>query len=89
MAGLDRPMVIHGVQHVSPATVPESWPGDDRRTRLVVIAKTWIMPSCATVFSPWLAGPSDRVVIEKRPLFEELVCERANHHLWGRWQPRS
>jgi G3E family GTPase len=40
VAGLDRPMVIHGVQHVfHPPQLLESWPSDDRRTRLVVIAQ--------------------------------------------------
>ena len=40
VAGLDRPMMIHGVQHVfHPPQLLESWPGDDRRTRLVVIAQ--------------------------------------------------
>ena len=40
VAGLDRPMVIHGVQHVfHPPQLLEKWPGDDRRTRLVVIAQ--------------------------------------------------
>lgn len=34
----DRPVVIHGVQHVfhPPATLP-AWPDDDRRTRMVFI----------------------------------------------------
>lgn len=37
---MDRPMVIHGVQHVfhPPELLPE-WPSDDHRTRLVVIAQ--------------------------------------------------
>ena len=37
---MDRPMVIHGVQHVfhPPEILPE-WPSDDHRTRLVVIAQ--------------------------------------------------
>ena len=40
VAGLDRPMVIHGVQHVfHPPQLLDAWPGEDRRTRLVVIAK--------------------------------------------------
>lgn len=40
VAGLDRPMVIHGVQHVfHPPQILDRWPGDDRRTRLVVIAQ--------------------------------------------------
>jgi G3E family GTPase len=36
----DKPVVIHGVQHVlhPPATLPE-WPDDDRRTRLVFITR--------------------------------------------------
>lgn len=38
--GMDRPMVIHGVQHVfhSPEVL-ERWPSEDRRTKLVVIAR--------------------------------------------------
>jgi G3E family GTPase len=36
----DRPAVIHGVQHVfhAPAWLPR-WPSDDRRNRIVVIAR--------------------------------------------------
>lgn len=38
--GVDRPMVIHGVQHVfHPPEILEAWPSDDRRTRLVMITK--------------------------------------------------
>ena len=40
VAGRERPMVIHGVQHVfHPPQLLDAWPGEDRRTRLVVIAK--------------------------------------------------
>ena len=40
VSGMDRPMVIHGVQHVfHPPEVLERWPTDDRRTKLVVIAR--------------------------------------------------
>ena len=36
----DRPWLLHGVQHIfSPAIQLDSWPSDDRRTRLVVITK--------------------------------------------------
>lgn len=36
----DRPVVIHGVQHVfHPPHRLESWPDDDRRTRIVFIVK--------------------------------------------------
>ena len=36
----DRPLVIHGVQHVfhEPGWL-ERWPSDDRRSRIVVIAR--------------------------------------------------
>lgn len=36
----DRPMVLHGVQHVlHPATQLEAWPDRDRRTRMVFIVR--------------------------------------------------
>jgi G3E family GTPase len=40
VAGEARPVVIHGVQHVfHPPVMLEAWPGDDHRTRLVLIAR--------------------------------------------------
>lgn len=40
VAGMDQPMVIHGVQHVfHPPQVLEAWPDDDRRTRVVMITR--------------------------------------------------
>ncbi|MCI4665408.1 MAG: GTP-binding protein [Neomegalonema sp.] len=36
----ERPILLHGVQHVlSPPVQLETWPSDDRRSRLVVISK--------------------------------------------------
>jgi G3E family GTPase len=36
----DRPLVIHGVQHIlHPAVQLEQWPDDDRRTRMVLITR--------------------------------------------------
>lgn len=36
----DRPLVIHGVQHVfHPPRILDAWPGEDRRTRLVFITR--------------------------------------------------
>ena len=36
----DRPMVLHGVQHVlHPATQLETWPDADHRTRMVFIVR--------------------------------------------------
>ncbi len=38
VAGFDRPLVIHGVQHVfHPPAQLEDWPSDDRRSRIVFI----------------------------------------------------
>ncbi|SFT83068.1 CobW family GTP-binding protein [Paraburkholderia aspalathi] len=38
--GEDRPIVIHGVQHVFHPPVPlDAWPGDDRRSRIVFITR--------------------------------------------------
>ncbi len=40
VAGFDRPMVIHGVQHVfHPPVMLEQWPDGDRSTRLVFIVR--------------------------------------------------
>ncbi len=38
--GLEGPTVIHGVQHVfHPPVMLKNWPGQDRRTRIVIIAR--------------------------------------------------
>ncbi len=38
--GLDRPMVLHGVQQIfHPPVMLDQWPSDDRRTRLVFITR--------------------------------------------------
>lgn len=40
VAGQDRPMVIHGVQHMfHPPVLLDAWPDDDRRSRLVFITR--------------------------------------------------
>ena len=40
VAGFDRPVVIHGVQHVIHTPVMlETWPSEDRRTRMVFITR--------------------------------------------------
>ena len=40
VAGMDRPIVIHGVQHVfHPPEILEQWPSEDRRTKIVIIAR--------------------------------------------------
>ena len=38
--GMDRPLVVHGVQHVfHPPEALEQWPSGDRRTRIVLITR--------------------------------------------------
>ncbi len=38
--GLDRPVAVHGVQHVfHPPELLEAWPGAERRTRIVLITR--------------------------------------------------
>ncbi len=40
VAGVDRPVVIQGVQHLfHPTTMLEAWPGGDRHTRIVFITR--------------------------------------------------
>lgn len=40
VVGSDRPLVVHGVQHViHPPVRLDAWPSDDRRTRLVFIVR--------------------------------------------------
>jgi len=40
VAEMDKPVVIHGVQHVfHPPAVLDEWPSDDRRTRIVFITR--------------------------------------------------
>ena len=40
VAEIDRPVVIHGVQHVfHPPAVLDVWPSEDRRTRIVFITR--------------------------------------------------
>ncbi len=40
VAEMDRPVVVHGVQHVfHPPAVLDAWPSEDRRTRIVFITR--------------------------------------------------
>lgn len=59
--GIDRPMVIHGVQHVfHPPEMLEQWPGDDRRTRLVIIARDLNRDEVRNAFSALGLEASER-----------------------------
>ena len=54
VAEMDKPVVIHGVQHVfHPPAVLEEWPSDDRRSRLVFIAKDVPEQVIKTMLDSW------------------------------------
>lgn len=57
--GEDRPVVVHGVQHVfhPPAALPE-WPDADHRSRLVFITRDLGRPAVAKLLSECLLQPS-------------------------------
>jgi G3E family GTPase len=64
--GQPRPFVIHGVQHVFyPPETLERWPGEDRRSRLVMITKDLDEATVRTVFAPLLG---DRAVSAAPPV---------------------
>ena len=52
VAGMDLPMVIHGVQHVfHPPEILDKWPGEDRATRVVIIARDFDQEQIAACFN--------------------------------------
>ena len=52
VAGMDLPMVIHGVQHVfHPPEVLDKWPDEDRSTRVVIIARNFDQEQIAACFN--------------------------------------
>ncbi len=69
----DRPVVVHGVQHVfHPAAQLERWPDDDRRTRLVFITRDLPEHTVRELFAAFLgaAAPDrpDRTALTDNPL---------------------
>ncbi len=69
----ERPLVIHGVQHLfHPAAQLERWPDDDTRTRIVVIARDIDPRTIRELFDAFLgaAAPDrpDRTAILDNPL---------------------
>jgi G3E family GTPase len=51
----DRPLVIHGVQHIlHPAVRLDRWPDDDRRSRIVLIARDLRAGEVAPLFDAFL-----------------------------------
>ncbi len=53
----DQPVVIHGVQHVfHPPALLESWPDDDRRSRIVMITRDLNREPIEQMFEAFVAG---------------------------------
>ena len=58
--GLENPFVFHGVQHVfDPPVQLADWPKDDRRSRIVVIARDLTRPELQYSFEMLRASQSD------------------------------
>ena len=69
----DRPLVIHGVQHVMhPPAYLECWPDSDQRTRIVLITRDLEPASVTRLFDAFLnrAAPDqpDRTALVDNPL---------------------
>jgi G3E family GTPase len=69
----DRPIVVHGVQHVfHPTAQLDAWPDDDRRTRMVFIVRDIAPRAIRGLFDAFLGAPAvdrpDRAAIIDNPL---------------------
>jgi G3E family GTPase len=69
----ERPVVIHGVQHVfHPPAQLESWPDEDRRTRMVFIVRDIAPTTISGLFDAFLGAAQvdrpDRAAIVDNPL---------------------
>ena len=69
----DRPLVIHGVQHVfHPPARLDAWPDADRRTRMVFIVRDLDPEAIAGLFRAFLGTPTidqpDRAALVDNPL---------------------
>tara|TARA_A100001037_G_scaffold288659_1_gene299552 strand:+ start:752 stop:1882 length:1131 start_codon:yes stop_codon:yes gene_type:complete len=65
VAEMDKPVVIHGVQHVfHPPAVLEEWPSDDRRTRIVFITRDVERETIEDTLS-WFSD--ERLQVHKNP----------------------
>lgn len=69
----DQPMVIHAVQHIfHPSVRLPKWPGEDRRTRLVIItnglSKSFVSKLFDTFTGKLAPDTPDRTAMEHNPL---------------------
>jgi len=52
MVGIDRPYVLHGVQHIfHDRLILNKWPSEDRRTRIVFITRNVDVPGMLKAFN--------------------------------------
>ena len=57
LTDMEKPFVFHGVQHVFERPVPlEKWTGEDRRSRIVVIARDMSRPEIQSSLEMLRAG---------------------------------
>lgn len=69
----ERPLVLHGVQSIfhPPVRLP-AWPGEDRRTRMVLITKDLPEAFVKDLFDAFLGKPRidmpDRAALSDNPL---------------------
>ena len=69
----DRPLVIHGVQHVfHPPVLLDAWPDEDRRTRLVLITRDMEPAAVQRLLDAFTGAPRvdtpDRAAVADNPL---------------------
>jgi G3E family GTPase len=69
----ERPLVVHGVQHLlHPAARLARWPDDDQRTRLVFIVRAAAAPKVRELFQAFLSAAApdrpDRAALLDNPL---------------------
>jgi len=52
--GLDRPVAVHGVQHLfHPPVILDGWPSDDRRSRIIFITRNVGADALKAMLDAW------------------------------------
>src|SRR3546814_5543499 len=52
--GLDRPVAVHGVQHLfHPPVILDAWPSDDRRSRIIFITRNVGADALKAMLDAW------------------------------------
>jgi G3E family GTPase len=83
--GLKGPFVIHGVQHVfHPPVMLKKWPGKDRRTRIVFIARNLDEAALRNMLQMFTAAPGNEA--QPVPMSGPAVGGQANVALSEDWK---